>query len=196
MKKCILMLIMACHCPIVAQAQLTTAKIGSVDVNYIVSRLPETKAGEAELASLQQQYRKQLDVKVRAFQVKLESIRHARFTDSTQRVAEQELRQMQADIERAEQEALAALEQKTSVITTTILAKVQQAIVTVSHAGGFNLMLQAENILYGDAAVDMTLPVLAALGVVLPEADKQQYQGSRNNLESKRINKQPVPVRP
>jgi outer membrane protein len=186
MKMCILMLT-ACYCAIATQAQETTARIGSVDIRYIVTRLPETKAGETELASLQQQYRKQLESKVRAFQVELESIRHryhgVSMPDSSRRTLERDLQQKQAGIEKAQQEAIETLEQKKTALATAVLKKIQQAVLAVSQKERMDFMLRAENVLYGDAAFDMTFAVLTTLGVVFSEAEKQQYRQTQNNLD-------------
>lgn len=177
-------MLMACYCPMVAQAQITTARIGYVDINYVVTHLPETKAAEAELTSLQQQYRKQLDAKVKVFQAKLESIRHQHtLPEAQRRTHEQNLQQMQRDIEKSQQEALGALEQRKTALMAAILANIQQAVEAVSLKEGFDLTLRAENILYGDTTFDITFPVLATLGVVLSEADKQQYLQTRSNLD-------------
>lgn len=173
------MLIMACYCPARAQAQITTAKIGYVDINYIITRLPETKAAEAELTSLQQQYQKQLDAKVRVFQTRLQSIHNVQFKDSTRRAVEQDLQGMQAEIEKSQQDALAALEQKKTNLATAVLTKVQRAVETISHKEGFDLMLRADNVMYGEAAFDITFPVLVTLGVIVSEAERQQYQKTR-----------------
>ena len=180
-------MLMACYCAIATQAQEITARIGFADIRYIVTRLPETKAGEAELASLQQQYRKQLEAKVRAFQVELESTRYryhnVRMPDSTRSKLERDLQQKQADIEKAQQEAIEALEQKKTTLTTAVLKKIQQAVESVSQKERLDFMLRAENVLYGNAAFDMTFDVLATLGVVLSEAEKQQYRQTQNNLD-------------
>jgi outer membrane protein len=180
MKKCILMLAV-CYGPIVSQAQVTTARIGYVDIDYIITRLPETKAGQAELASLHQRYENQLNEKVRAFQRVLESTPHGSISDAALSAFEKELKESQRDIEESQEEALSILEQKKTELAVAALAKVQRAVVTVAQAEGFDLMLRAQHVVYGDVAFNITFTVLSTLGVVLAEADKQQYKRARSN---------------
>lgn len=179
-------MLMACYCANAMQAQEITARIGYVDIRYIVARMPETKAGEAALASRQQHYRKQLDARGRAFQIELHAIEdryhNVSMPDSTRRRLERNLQQMQAEIEQAQQEAVEDLEQQKTALAATILAKIQQAVVAIVQRERIDFMLRAEHVLYGDAALDKTFAVLAILGVAVAEADKQDYGQARNNL--------------
>ena len=186
MKKCILMLL-ACYCPIFSPAQPTPGRTGYIDINYILTRLPEVKTAEAELSSLQQQYTKQLEAKAQVLQAKQQEYiaSEKTLTESMQRIAQQDILLLDNNLQKFKEGVIASLQQKKTLLMRPVLARIHQAVETVSRKEGFSLVLmQAENILYGESALDITLPVLATLGIVLSDADKQQYAQPRNNLYS------------
>jgi outer membrane protein len=182
MKKCILMLLV-CHCPIFTQAQTPPGKTGYIDINYILTRLSEVKTAEAELSSLQQQYTKQLEAKAQVLQAKQQEYiaSEKTLTESMQRIAQQEILLLDNNLQKFKEDAVASLQQKKTLLMRPVLTKIHQAVETVSRKEGFSMVLmQSENVLYGDSALDITLPVLATLGVVLSNAEKQHYGQPRN----------------
>lgn len=186
MKKCILMLV-ACYCPIFCQAQTTSGKTGYIDIHYIFARLAEVKTAEAELSSLQQQYSKQLEAKAHVLQAKQQEYVTSEKTlsESMRRIAQQDILLLENNLQKFQEDAVAALRQKKALLMKPVLVKIHQAVEVVSRTEGFNLVLmQAENVLYGEATLDITLPVLTVLGVTLSDADRQQYKQPRNNLYS------------
>jgi outer membrane protein len=198
MKKCILMLL-TCYCPIFTQAQTTPGKTGYIDINYILTRLSEVKAAEAELSSLQQQYTKQLEAKAQVLKARQQEYvaSERTFTEPMQRVAQQDILLLENTLQKFQEDAVAALQQKKTLLMRPVLTKIHQAVETVSRKEGFSMVLmQSENVLYGDSALDITLPVLATLGVALSNAEKQQYGQPRNNLYSwLGINEHLLPIR-
>jgi outer membrane protein len=186
MKKRIFVLL-ACYCPLFSFAQMTSGKTGYIHVQYILARLPEVKTAEAELSSLQQQYSKQLEAKAQVLQAKQQEYiaTEKTLTETLRRIAQQDILMLENNLQKFQEDAVAALQQKKTVLMKPVLTKIHQAAESVSRKEGFNLVLmQADNVLYGEAALDITLPVLAMLGVTLSEGDKQHYGQPRNNLYS------------
>jgi outer membrane protein len=198
MKKCILMLL-ACYCPIFMQAQTTPGKTGYIDINYILTRLSEVKTAEAELSSLQQQYTKQLEAKAQVLKAKQQEYvaSERTLTEPMRRIAQQDILLLENTLQKFQEDAVAALQQKKTVLMKPVLTKIHQAVEAVSRKENFSMVLmQSENVLYGDSALDITLPVLATLGVALSDTEKQQYGQPRNSLYSwLGINEHLLPIR-
>lgn len=198
MKKCILMLL-ACYCPIFTQAQATPGKTGYIDINYILTRLSEVKTAEAELSSLQQQYTKQLEAKAQVLKARQQEYvaSERTLTEPMRRIAQQDILLLENTLQKFQEDAVAALQQKKTVLMKPVLTKIHQAVEAVSRKENFSMVLmQSENVLYGDSALDITLPVLATLGVALSDTEKQQYGQPRNNLYSwLGINEHLLPIR-
>jgi outer membrane protein len=186
MKKCILVLL-ACYCPIFSPAQITPGKTGYIDINYILTRLSEVKTAEAELSSLQQQYTKQLEAKAQVLQARQQEYiaSEKTLTEPMRRIAQQEILLLDNNLQKFKEDAVASLQQKKTLLMKPVLTKIHQAVEDVSRKENFSMVLmQSENVLYGDSSLDITLPVLVTLGVALSDTEKQQYGQPRNNLYS------------
>lgn len=192
-------MLMACYWPIFTQAQTTPNKTGYIDINYILTRLSEVKTAEAELSSLQQQYTKQLEAKAQVLKARQQEYvaSERTLTEPMRRIAQQDILLLENTLQKFQEDAVAALQQKKTLLMRPVLTKIHQAVETVSRKEGFSMVLmQSENVLYGDSALDITLPVLATLGVALSNAEKQQYGQPRNNLYSwLGINEHLLPIR-
>ena len=108
-----LFLIMILLSAAAANAQNGT-KTGAVDADYVVSRLPELAAVESELTSFGASLRQQIQAKYVEYQAKLDGYQEkaAGMTDLDRQSAEQEIRDMQAEITKFEQDAQIELQEK------------------------------------------------------------------------------------
>src|SRR6186713_3161421 len=107
MRKFVLLVVLGIGA-LVSHAQTTpTPKIGYADVDYIFSQMPEAKQIEAELKSLQAQLKNQIDTKYQEFQKKVADYQANLNTmlDAVRVNTERELKQMQDNIEKLQQDA-------------------------------------------------------------------------------------------
>jgi outer membrane protein len=159
----------------------TTQKIGYADVEYIFSQMPESKTIEAELQSLQNQLKKQIDTKLAEFQKKVAEYQQfgANVPESVRQNTERELRQMQENIEKLQQDAQMDMQRKQSQLMEPVYTKVGKAIEEVAKENGFSLILNnqisgLDVILYGDEKLDVSDLVLKKMGITPKPAQPQK----------------------
>lgn len=156
-----------------AQAQ---TKIGFADVEYIFNQMPESKQIEAELQTLQTQLKKQYDGKVAEFQKKLQEYQQygATVPDAVKVNTERELRQLQENIQKLEQDSQENIQRKQVQLMEPVYTKVGKAIEAVAKENGFNMIVNnqlsgLDVVLYADDNADISDLVLKKLGVT-PQA--------------------------
>lgn len=163
-----ILLVAALLIPMLASAQ--TLKIGLVDVNEIVPKMPESteaskqldeasKKYEEELGKLQEEMKRRVEEFQNMGQDELPAIRERKT---------RELADYQAKIEQFGDEARQHLQNMYQELMAPILQKVQTAIQAVGKEGGYSL-IQDKNpqlIYYFDAPViDITNDVKAKIGI-------------------------------
>ncbi|MEM9996319.1 MAG: OmpH family outer membrane protein [Bacteroidota bacterium] len=159
--------------PLAAQAQ--DAKIGYLDPDLLLARMPEARdvqsqlqqrveADQQELATLQQSIvEKYQDYEQNA----------SMLNDTARQQREQELLDLQQQLQAAQQEKLQSLQQQEATLLQPLYDKLQAAIDEVAAAQGIAIVFStrandAPVVLYaGPSAVDLTQPVAEQLGITL-----------------------------
>jgi outer membrane protein len=177
MRKFVLLVVLGIGA-LVSHAQTTpTPKIGYADVDYIFSQMPEAKQIEAELKSLQTQLKNQIDTKYQDFQKKVADYQANLNTmlDAVRVNTERELKQMQDNIEKLQQDAQTTITTKQTQLMDPVYKKVGKAIEDTAKENGYTVILNQQIggldvILYGDEKMDISELVLKKMGVVKPAA--------------------------
>ncbi len=170
-----------------AQAQIPVKtetqvqKIGTANVEFIISNLPEAKKMEADLMAYEKQLREQLESKGAEFERKRDEyqrgVQSGVMPPSVLADKEKELMSMQQSIQEFERTAQEDLESKQMSMLDPILTKVQTAIDKVAAANDFTYIISTHVDFGGSAIVlyskyketnDISALVLKELGVVLP----------------------------
>ncbi|MEL6444631.1 MAG: OmpH family outer membrane protein [Bacteroidota bacterium] len=159
--------------PVAAQAQ--DVKIGYLDPDLLLARMPEARdvqsqlqqrlqADQQELATLQQNLAERYQDYEQNASV---------LNDEARQQREQELLSMQQDLQSAQQEKLQALQQQEAQLLQPLYDKLQTAIDQVAGEQGIAIVFStrandAPVVLYAGAnAVDLTQPVAEQLGISL-----------------------------
>lgn len=157
--------------PLAAQAQ--EVKIGYLDPDLLLARMPEARdvqsrlqqqlqADQQELATLQQTMAEKYQDYEQNASVMNDEARQAR---------EQELLQMQQQLQASQQEKLQALQQQEATLLQPLFDKLNAAIEEVAEAQGVSIVFStvandSPVVLYAGAnAVDLTQPVAEQLGI-------------------------------
>lgn len=159
--------------PLSAQTgNTTTLKIAYVDVDYILSEMPESKQAETDLTSLQAQLKKQIDDKTKELQDKYTAYQNegADVPDAVKQSDLRELNQLNQNLQQLQTDAQDNLQKKQDQLMDPILAKVDKAISDVAKDGGYDLILnlqygQVNVVLYGDKKLDVSDVVLKKMGI-------------------------------
>ena len=166
-------------------AQTAPLKIGYADIQYIFSQMPESKAMENELQTMQTMLKKQYDSKVAEFQKKLQEYQQfgATVPDAVKQNSERELQQLQQNIQKLEQDSQNDLQRKQEQLLAPIQLKVGKAIEDMSKENGFTFVLISQIggvdvILYADEKMDVSDLVLKKMGITPtpPAANKPAPQ--------------------
>ena len=165
------------------QAQTEPQKIGTANVEYILSNLPEMKKLESDIQEYEKQLKAQLDSKVADYQRKSDEYQRGvesnMLLPSIRADKEKELMSMQQSIQDFEKTAQEDLQSKYLSMLEPITAKVQSSIDKVAAANNYTYIISTyiqysgdKIILYSKSSTanDISLLVLKDLGVTVPPA--------------------------
>lgn len=160
---------------ITAHAQTTTeTKIGYADVDYIFSKMPESKQVETELKSTETMLKNQIETKAKEFQAKLQDYNANvnNMLDAVRANTERELQQLQDNLTKLQQDAQTTIQNKHTQLMDPVFKKVGKAIEEVAKENGYTFILNQQIggldvILYGDEKNDVSDLVLKKLGVTV-----------------------------
>ncbi|MCH8231852.1 MAG: OmpH family outer membrane protein [Bacteroidetes bacterium] len=156
----------------VAKAQ---QKIGHVDIQYVLTTLPEYKEVESQLKTLETQLTKQMQAKTQEFQEKLKEYQQTNqnMAEVVRLDKEKELTQLQESYAEFNQNAQTSLQQKTTELLNPLYKKIGDAIELVAQENGYSHILnvgvaQLDIVIYGDEKYDVSNLVLKKLGINPP----------------------------
>ena len=163
-------------------AQTAVQKIGTANVEYILSNLPETKKIEADLQTYEKQLRVQLESKGAEYQRKLDEyqkgVQSGLMPAAVVADKEKELMAMQQSIQEFEKTAQEDLQSKSMSMLDPVLEKVQASIDKVAAANDYTYIIST-HVDYGGSAIilysknketnDISTLVLKDMGVVISQ---------------------------
>jgi len=157
----------------VANAQ--EQKIGQVDIQYVLTALPEYKEVESQLQALEAQLMKQSQEKEAEFQRKYQDYLEngENMADVVRADKERELQQLQQSYTEFQQSAQVSLQNKSTELLNPLYTKIGSAIDEIAVENGYSHILnmgvaQLDIIIYGDSKYDVSNIVLKKLGVTPP----------------------------
>ena len=161
-----LLLIAVLALPMLASAQ--TLKVGLVDTNEIISKMPETAAAQNTLNEAQKKYQAELQRIDEEFQRQYEELQ-AMSDDELPAIKERKVRQLQETQQKGEafqQQVMQDLQKQQEELMAPVLQKVRNAIESVGKENGFTLIQEMVNAIYFASPVeDITPMVKAKLGI-------------------------------
>lgn len=150
-------------------------KIGYANVEFILSQLPEAKEIESEYKTYEQQLSNQLQSKIDEFQQKAEAFQRdgAAMTELVRADKQNELRNLQASIEKFQSEAQVSLQNKQIDLFQPAYKKITETIQEVAKEQGYSHVFSDNTsgfqiILYASDKDDISRMVLKKLGVEPP----------------------------
>ncbi len=163
-----------------AGARAQTVRLGYLDPDLIVVRMPQYASVQQQLRARQQEIATGLQVAEDSIRTKFQELQalgqSAVASASAREQREQEILQMQAGLERRQQAGLQELGRREAELLQPILDQLQTAIDAESAAQGLTMVLAARAnnapvlLFASDAAVNLTEPVMTRLGIELPAA--------------------------
>ncbi|PQJ72797.1 OmpH family outer membrane protein [Polaribacter butkevichii] len=151
---------------------IAQSKVGTVDSEYILSLMPETKI----VLQRSQNYGAKLDssfnIKVKTYQTKVDAFKKNEKTlgELAKQAEYKELAAMEADIQKYQQNGNKLMQLKQEELMRPLYKKLSDAIATVAKSGKYTqvLTVSGNEFAYIDNNFDITKLVLNNLGIVAP----------------------------
>ena len=138
--KSILKLITVAFLTLAPLTVFTQSNVAHINVQQLISEMPEVVAAQNELAKLEKDYTTQIDNAFKEFQTKAQSYSAdaANQTDVTNQARQKELESMQTNLQEFRDSAAQELQKKQMDLMTPLLEKARNAITKVGKEQGFN----------------------------------------------------------
>ena len=144
-------------------------KIGHIDVQNLITSMPEMKTAQDQMKKIQESYDKDFKAMATEYQTKLQKYESESATagDALNETRSKEMQDMGARIQKFQQDAQKELGQKEMDLTKPLWEKAQAAIKKVAKAKGVNYVLDSTSpgtVLYMDGGIDLMADVKKELG--------------------------------
>ncbi len=147
-------------------------KVGHLNTGLLLESMPEVKAADAELETLQKQLVAKGEGMVKAFQTNynkiITDVNSGTLTPKQQQEKQTELQKKQQEIQKYEQEVQAQILKKREELLQPILQKVDEAIKAVGKEGNFLFIFDTsvpQVMLFAEESLDVTAAVKSKLGI-------------------------------
>ena len=149
-------------------------KVGAVDIDFILSKMPETTAVQNEL----EMYGKQMDVdlnkKIDEYKKLVEEYKTGEPTFTTEQKKEKQnaIIAIEADIQKFQQNGAKLMDIKQTEALKPLYKKIGEALEKIAKAQEYTQVIQTtQDVVYLDPNYDLTVPILLELGIKLEEGE-------------------------
>ena len=143
--KSILKLITVAFLTLAPLTVFAQSNVAHINVQQLISEMPEVVAAQNELAKLEKDYTTQIDNAFKEFQTKAQSYSAdaANQTDVTNQARQKELESMQTNLQEFRDSSAQELQKKQMDLMTPLLEKARNAITKVGKEQGFNYVIDS-----------------------------------------------------
>ncbi len=147
-------------------------KVGSVDIDYIISRMPEMTNVKEELQSYGAKMDVDLNKKVEEYKALIEQYKEEEITLTLaqKKQKQDQMMELEADIQKFQTNGAKLMEIKQQELLRPLYDKIGEALEKVAQANGYTQVLQStSDIVYLDPDYDLTNSILLEMGIPLNE---------------------------
>lgn len=147
-------------------------KVGTVDVDYILTNMPEMASVQETLGQYGAQMDIDLNKKVEDFKVLAEtfSTQEIELTIAQRREKQAQLIKMEEDIQTFQQNGVKLMELKQHELLQPLYRKIEVALDKVAKTEGYTQVMQTtSDIVYLDPNFDLTMQILSEMGITVKE---------------------------
>ena len=143
--KSVLKLITAAFLTLAPLSASSQSNVAHINVQQLISEMPEVIAAQNELAKLEKDYTTQIDNAFKEFQTKAQSYSAdaANQTDVTNQARQKELESMQTNLQEFRDSAAQELQKKQMDLMTPLLETARDAITKVGKEQGYNYVIDS-----------------------------------------------------
>lgn len=160
-------------CSFTASAQ---SKVGTVNINILVSKLPEIAQVKTGITAYEKTLQDDLDAKMQAYKTEVEAANKVfdSMTPEAKKKKQEEIFALENDIQQFRQNAAQLVQLRQDELMRPLYQKVGTAVADIAKAEKFTQVftLDGNELAYASPVYDLTLKVAAKLGINL-QADKK-----------------------
>ncbi len=146
------------------------SKVGAVDVDYILSKMPEMITVQTQLETYGQQLDKDLNKKIDEYKKLAEEYKNgeATFTPEQKKEKQTALVNLDTDIQKFQQNGAKLMDIKQKEYLQPLYKKIGEALNKVAKAQNYTQVMQTNtDLVYLDPNYDLTVPILTELGITI-----------------------------
>lgn len=147
------------------------SKVGAVDVEYVLSKMPEMITVQTQLETYGQQLDVDLNKKIDEYKKLAEEYKtgEATFTPEQKKEKQTALINLDADIQKFQQNGAKLMDIKQKEYLQPLYKKIGEALDKVAKAQNYTQVMQTNtDLVYLDPNYDLTVPILTELGITIP----------------------------
>lgn len=146
------------------------SKVGAVDVEYILSKMPEMTTVQTQLETYGKQLDTDLNKKIEDYKKLAEEYKkgEATFTDEQKKEKQTALLTLDADIQKFQENGSKLMGIKQTEYLQPLYKKIGEALDKVAKAQNYTQVMQTStDLVYLDPNYDLTVPILTELGITI-----------------------------
>lgn len=145
-------------------------KVGAVDIDYIISNMPEMTSVKVEIEKYGTEMDATLNKKIEEYKAlaQVYEAQEMEFTIAQRKEKQTELINMESDIQKFQQNGAKLMELKQQEVLRPLYNKIAISLERVAKAQGFTQVMQSTvDIVYLDPNYDLTEPILKEMGITV-----------------------------
>jgi len=148
------------------------SKVGTVDVEYIISQMPQLEQIGNDIKTYETELEGQLKNKLSSYQTLIDAYKkgEATYTEVDKKSKQNEIITLEQDLQKFKKNAASLIQIRQNELINPLYQLVGEAINTIATEEKFSQVLTSNNtIAYLDPAFDITIKVLKKLNLPLPK---------------------------
>ena len=147
-------------------------KVGTVDVEYIISAMPELEQVRADVTSYNKDLESQSKLKINTFQTLVDSYQQneSTYSEAIKKEKQSEIIALENDIKQFQQNSNKLIQLKQDELIQPLYQIIGDALNAVSKEEKFTQVFTINNnIVYLDPKMDLTIKVMKKMGLPIPK---------------------------
>ena len=152
------------------------SKVGTIDVDYIISKMPELTEVSNAVNVYRTDLENQLQVKITKYQslIKVYQENEATYNDTDKKAKQDEIITIENEIKQFQQNSNSMIQIKQNELLNPLYQKIGEAMNSVAAEGKFTQIFTIDNsIAYLDPNYDVTITVMELMGLPIETEDTE-----------------------
>ena len=150
------------------------SKVGTIDVEYVLSNMPQIEQVRADLKTYSDDLEKESKLKISTYQTVIEAYQQNEktYTEEVKKEKQNEIIALENDIKKFQQNSSQLAQLKQNELVQPLYQLIGEALNTVSKEENFTQVFTINNdIVYLDPIMDLTIKVMTKMGIPIPKQE-------------------------